>query len=120
VTWTYSGDPSNSALDEVRFLVGDVDEHRQQIADEEINYVLSVHADTGGSNYIAAAVVAEAIAARYSQKANKSVGGLSISYGEQRNSYLELAKRLRSAGRTMVGPPQLGGGGQTYLGNEFL
>lgn len=122
MTWTYSGDPADSARDGVRFLVGDIDTTHQQISDEEIDYVLTLHPAVAGSpNYMAAAVVAEAIAARYATKADKTVGGLSIRYSERRNSYLAMAASLRSSNRlTGIGPPQLGGGGPTYLGNEYV
>ena len=126
MTWTYGGDPSANAKDEVRWLVGDIDSSNPQIQDEEINYVLTLHADPGAdrANYTAASVVARAIAAKYAGKADKTVGGLSIKYSDKRDAYIKLAEDLaeyadRGPVGTLTGPPRLSGGGQTYLGNDF-
>jgi hypothetical protein len=126
VTWTYSGDPSSNAKDEVRFLVGDTDSTVQEVSDEEIAYIITMHGDPGANygNYAAAAVLAQAIASKYAKKADKSVGGLSIQYKQKFDNYMALAQTLREFARTgptgaAVGPPVLGGGGVTYLGNDF-
>lgn len=41
MSFTYSGDPSNSKLDECRFLLGDTDAGAPIMSDEEINYIIS-------------------------------------------------------------------------------
>jgi hypothetical protein len=38
MSWTYSGDPSTSPLDEVRFLSGDTEELYSFVSDEEMTY----------------------------------------------------------------------------------
>lgn len=120
MAWSYSGNPAASAQDEVRFLVGDTDTADQQISDEEIAYAL---AETGNVVYDAAAMVARAIAAKWAKKADKSVGGLSINYSQKHDRYVGLAEALAEEAATgagrLVGVPRLGGGGQTYLGNEW-
>lgn len=118
--WSYSGDPASSAKDEVRFLVGDTNAAAPLVQDEEINFCLGVHADTTALNYQASADVAEAIAAQFARKAQRSVGPLAISAQQQYEHYVDVAKRLRglaaTGGRTgMLGTPLLGGGGPTYL-----
>lgn len=40
MTWTYSGDPSNSELDEYRFYISDTNQTEQLLQDEEIKFVL--------------------------------------------------------------------------------
>lgn len=40
MSFSYSGDPSNSVLDECRFLIGDTDENSMIMQDEEINYII--------------------------------------------------------------------------------
>lgn len=125
MTWSYSGDPASSPRDEVRFLVGDTVAASPQVSDEEIDYVLTLHgARAGYSNYEAAAVVARAIAAKYAMKMDKSVGGLSISYSQRHDHYVSLSEALEEQAGTSgvgsrVGAPRLGGGGKTYLGDEF-
>ena len=39
MAWTYSGDPSSSARDAIRFLVGDTDTNDQLVTNEEIAWV---------------------------------------------------------------------------------
>lgn len=91
MAWTYSGDPASSEKDYVRFLVGDTDTNDQLVQDEEIEAVL---ADEGNVS-LAAAIIAEAIAGKYSRLADISVGKTSISYSQRAASYLALATRLR-------------------------
>ena len=40
MTWNYSGDPSLSSRDAVRFLIGDTDPNDPLVTDEEIAYAL--------------------------------------------------------------------------------
>lgn len=46
MSWSYSGDPANSSLDECRFLLGDINEDEPIMQDEEIQYLI----DTYGNN----------------------------------------------------------------------
>ena len=46
MSWTYSGNPANSQVDECRFLLGDTNESEPIMQDEEIQYII----DTYGSN----------------------------------------------------------------------
>lgn len=41
MSWTYSGDPSSSKLDECRFILGDTDESQPILQDEEILFIIS-------------------------------------------------------------------------------
>ena len=41
MSFTYSGDPSKSQLDECRFLLGDTNEKSPIMQDEEINYIIA-------------------------------------------------------------------------------
>lgn len=83
--WSYSGDPNASALDKVRFLIGDVNPDMKLLNNAEINEVLQDEPRV----HFAAARCAEALAARFS---SVDEGG-QPSVRSQR--YLELAKRLR-------------------------
>lgn len=96
--WTYSGDPTLSARDEMRFLLGDTVEAQAVFSDEEIDYLL-----TQSSNvYLAAALGAETAASMYVSSSNgsvstKTVGALSISYDDasKASEYRKLASDLR-------------------------
>lgn len=45
MSFTYSGDPTSSRLDECRFLLGDTDEKQPIMQDEEINYIIKQAGD---------------------------------------------------------------------------
>lgn len=87
---TYSGDPSASDLDAVRFLIGDTDVSNLILTDSEVNFLLTEE----GNKYSAASRAALSMAATFGRKADKSVGDLSIRYSDRRQHYLELATKL--------------------------
>lgn len=97
MTWSYSGNPSNSANDKVRFLCGDTDTNNQQISNEEIAFLLT---EWNSNAYLAAAFACDAISSKLSAKSDlsRSVGDLSIStqYGAQAKTYMERAASLRT------------------------
>lgn len=120
--WTYSGDPSSSAQDEVRFLIGDTDQDEQLLTDEEIAYTIQVYPDDGTaySNYRAAAECARSLSAKFARLVNKTVGSLSLQYGSRAQQFRELAQMLedqsiKGTSQRKMGAPILGGGGKTYL-----
>lgn len=41
MSFSYSGDPSSSKLDECRFLLGDTDENNPILQDEEVDYIIT-------------------------------------------------------------------------------
>lgn len=90
--WTYSGDPTTSARDEVRFLIGDTNENDPQLSDTEIDYLLL---QTGGNAQSAALRSVEGLISQYSRLVDKSIGDLSISYSQRKASYMDLLKMLR-------------------------
>jgi len=104
MTWTYSGNPSSTTRDEVRFLVGDTNTNDQLVTDEEIAYALASE-----STYNAAATVAEAIAAKLSREADFSVDGLSKSLSQRADSYRMLSQKLRSRAAVKAVSPYAGG-----------
>jgi hypothetical protein len=119
--WSYSGNPADSAKDEVRFLVGDTDRDDQLLSDEEIAFMISLYPKaTGYANWDCAAECARTIASKFSKLISKTVGSLSLQYGDKARQYAELADRLaknaETGGNQIVGAPILGGGGVTYLG----
>lgn len=106
MAWSYSGDPSSSDLDSVRFLVGDTDINDQQLQDEEINYLL---AQNGNNVYLSAAAAANAIAAKFARLVDKSVGDLKLNFSQRQAAYATLAKELEVKGAQRVGVPYAGG-----------
>lgn len=105
VTVSYSGDPTSSALDEVRFLLGDTNESSEHVSDEEIDYLLATHSTPIRAAYHGSL----ALAAKYSGKQTISVGSASLDYGAVAARYTELSKTLAArggaAGSQQVGAP---------------
>lgn len=91
MSWSYSGNPSSSTLDEVRFLIGDTDTTDQLIQNEEITYLLT---ETDGNVYEAAIYAARSIAAKFSREADKKIGDYSISASQRASAFFNLAKQL--------------------------
>lgn len=89
-TWTYTGDPSNSDRDMVRFLIGDTDSTDQQILDAEIDALLTLYGDSRST----AIQACRTLSAKYTRNVSKTVGPISISYGERANAYNLLADNL--------------------------
>lgn len=100
MTWTYTNAPADFPRDELRFLIGDTDEDDQQLSDEEIAYLLSNSASTK----LAAIASAQILQSKYARLTSKSVGGLSISYGERQAHYKAMETRFRSELGLLVAP----------------
>lgn len=99
MSWTYSGDPANSAADAVRFLVQDTDSARPLATDEEIAWALSEHNDNA---YRAAAAVARSLGAASGNVARKRVGEVTIAYDPE--FYRSLAAALEGQAVRAVSP----------------
>lgn len=94
MTFTYGGDPSNSTLEEIRFLIGDTDSTDALLSDEEITYIITQAPNT----YFAAAMAADMVVSKYGKYVQRSVGSLSINLGDRATNYEKLSKRLRRIG----------------------
>lgn len=91
MAWNYSGDPSASDLDQVRFLVGDTDSTDELLQDEEINWLLTEYPTV----YVAAAEAAKAIASKFARLADTNIeGAVSVKYSQRQKQFLQLAVRL--------------------------
>jgi hypothetical protein len=95
MTFTYNGDPANSDLDLIRFLLWDTDASDVLMSDEEYNYMLA----TWGNVYEAGRACAERIAAKFTRQADhisRTVGDLTISksYTAKADEYTKLSDEL--------------------------
>ncbi len=96
MTFTYSGDPSTSTRNYVRFLISDTDSTDALFSDEELNYVIS---EWNNDAYDAARECAEILIARFAREADsvsKSVGDISVSesFAQKIQHYKELAHNI--------------------------
>jgi hypothetical protein len=96
MAWTYSGDPSTSDRDAVRFYVQDTDPDFQLIADEEIDFLIDKwDPQVPDTALFVAALAAEALAARFAREVSVSADGVSVQIGDLQTRYNDLAMRLR-------------------------
>lgn len=101
MTWSYSGNPSDSDKDAVRFLIGDTNEDCKLINDEEINYLLSEE----NTPLQAAIRACQSISGQYSRLADRTIGDYSEKYSQKAKNYLELADKLQAqANKTGINP----------------
>ncbi len=102
MSFSYSGDPSKSNKDQVRFLLRDM-AAPGTLSDEEIFFLL----DTYGDPVSAAITGARTISGNYAGLVDRTVGPLSIRYGD-------LAKRYDDLGDALLSSRARGGSGKAY------
>lgn len=88
---TYSGDPSTSKKDEVRFWLGDTNVDRPLFFDSEVEYVVQKIPNTR----MAAASLLEIKAQEFARKADIRVGDVSKSYSKAADSMKKFADSLK-------------------------
>jgi hypothetical protein len=113
-TYTYSGDPSSSSKDAVRFLAQATGEDKATgfVSDEEIAWLLTQEPNV----YLAAALVADRVSSYFGSQRSKTVGPLTISGADQSRNYALLANTLR--GQASLG--STGGGGPEFTGDTTI
>lgn len=92
MSYSYSGNPSNSAKDLVRFLIGDTDQSDWLLQDEEIQYLLSLYNNVALNASIRAC---ESIIAKFSRLADESAGSVSVSFSQKATAYQKMITTLR-------------------------
>jgi hypothetical protein len=95
MTFTYSGDPTSSATDEIRFMISDTDSTRPLLTDEEIAYIHAKWDALYGSTTLEAAVCCEIIAGKFAREVSVSADGVSVGLSELQGKYDALASSLR-------------------------
>lgn len=114
MSWSYSGDPSSSDLDEVRFYLQDTDTNDQLLTDEEVQFVIDSLANVYGSNLYAAAQCAERIAAKFAREVSISADGVVTGLNELQEKYETLAASLRAQAES-----NLGAGAEVFAGGTL-
>lgn len=91
MSWTYTGNPSSSNKDTVRFLVGDTRSDEPIVTDEEILWALSQNSNV----YAAASVIADSISTYFSTLADtEEIGPVKVQYTNRVKFYSQKAKEL--------------------------
>lgn len=91
---SYSGDPSASQLDEVRFIIGDTNPLDEKLTDDEISYLITKWVEP----MKAAHAAAMSLVALYTGKMNKSIGSTSVDYSQLMQQYQSLASSIARRG----------------------
>lgn len=93
MTWSYSGDPSSSTKDEVRFLIGDTSSDKGYISDEEILYTLMKRKD----NVAGAAVdCCQSLLATFASEVTYKIGPEKVDASDRYEHYKHLLTQLKA------------------------
>ena len=108
MAFTYSDNPAGVPADQVRFLIGDVDEDSPWFSDAEIAFLLQLN---DGDPQGAAIAGVLAILARISSWQDETVGGVTLKVSDIKANMEGLLDRLRgmSANGSIGAPPWVGG-----------
>lgn len=88
----YTGDPSSSLKDQVRFILGDTDSCAELMTDGEITYLLATYSN---KPICSAYHGARYLAMKYAKSADESVGSVRVSYSQVSVRYEEMALKLK-------------------------
>lgn len=95
---SYSGDPTSSLRDAVRFWAQDTDSDFWLLTDDELDYLIEQTTQTTNDHPVwIASRVCLAIAAKFTREVNVSADAVSVSVGELQRKYLTLAQMLRES-----------------------
>ena len=95
MSFTYSGNPSESEVEAIRFLIGDTEMEEPLLTDEEITYLSSLWT-LEWSVYWTAAMACDAIAAKFAREVTFNSDSQTISTSELQQKYLTMAEKLRA------------------------
>jgi len=87
MAWSYSGNPSSSPLDELRFKIGDTDPAAPIFSDEELEYILT---NNGGNMMASCTQCVQAAIAKYGRLKDEVVGGLQAKYQQIYENYQRM------------------------------
>lgn len=103
MSWSYSGDPSTSNLDYVRFLCGDTDPDAPLMQDEEINFILTKK--TKPEN--AAIDCARTILSKLARQVDYTIGPEHVAASERFKQYKQYLDDLITAYQSNISAPSL-------------
>lgn len=111
MAWSYSGNPADSPVDEIRFLIGDTDTLDQLLQNEEIQFLYDTWFTIYGTVFYVAAICCETIAASYAREASHSADGVSVDLGQIQDKFTKQAETLREQHASLLigGVPDVGG-----------
>lgn len=96
IAFSYSGDPTTSSRDEVRFLIQDTDSTCPLLTDAELDYIIDKWMLLYDSETYCAAIAAGTIARKWAKRINISDGNVSAQVGDLQQRYSDMAKQLKA------------------------
>lgn len=111
MSFSYSGDPSSSEIDTVRFYAQDTIKDDAFLSDEEIQFLIDTWTPITDSLIYIAATACEVISSKFAREINYSADGISISGADLQQKYNDLATSLRDLHKeaNIGGGPDVGG-----------
>jgi hypothetical protein len=102
MSWSYSGDPATSPLDQCRFWLQDIDTTYQLMQDEELLWLIEMADPMQAAPLYAASLAAEVLANRYAKEVSVSADGVSVAVGDLQEKFNKLAENLRAQWHEVV------------------
>jgi hypothetical protein len=96
MTFSYSGDPSFSDIDAVRFYISDIDASNSFMTDEGIQFLIDNYYLQTGHLLGVAAMAAELIAGQFAREVAVSADGVQVNFASMQQQFNELAASLRA------------------------
>jgi hypothetical protein len=112
LTATYSGDPSTSVTDEIRFYLQDTNMDDPLMQNEEILFYNDKLTPVYGNTIATASYLADLIANRFGREVSISADGVSVGADGLQTKYRDIAKSLREQWHAIAGAggtPDVGG-----------
>ena len=100
MTFTWTGDPSASTIEQVRAEIFDTDSTNALFTDEWIEYVLTLEHTVLNT----AARLCEQLSVKYSSAVSRAIGPLRVDLSDKAKFYAERAKELRKRGMRFAEP----------------
>jgi len=108
--WSYSGDPSLTPRDTVRFYLQDTNSDDPQMADAELDFLISDWYPVTASYINVAAVAADTLSTRYAAEVSVSADSAIVALEQLQDKWAAAATRLRAlAARKDIAGPDVGG-----------
>jgi hypothetical protein len=108
MSFTWTGDPSASTIEKIRWEIRDTDSTNAKFQDAEITYAY----DQEGSIMGAAARLCEQLQVRYADAASRTMGPLKVDMSNMSQLFAQKAKDLRRR-RMLNARPYAGGYSET-------
>lgn len=101
MSFSYTGNPKDSTVNEIRFIVGDTNKANYLLEDEEIQYMIDKYTDVNQAIYEILQNMLNKVASEVSEK----LGPQEVKNNEKFMNYKELANFYRKQINSSLSPP---------------